>query len=403
MGLVNETKLEIASNGRSENISLQAAFSFGRFFLFTVFNCSFEHPRKRSHPLNRTPCIPRRSMLRLTSGVIATSLVSIPLSAQESEIDRPDSQRPDPEGTTERNSESDAGQDAEQEPRLHYTNPRMSRWKFGMVLKTPVTCANVFGTFVVPIAWPEQKITPVNQTIDGNVTGWEGRDLYSLAKQVAFQMRRVTAGSNVEISFEYEIERSRILVSDQTRDLLAPAKIKGGLRRFMGNSPNIDTSNGRVKKVSRELANRDFENAWDHVEQIYDFVRSEVNYVEGPIRKASDALKLGKGDCEDMTSLFVAICRNNRIPARMVWIPDHCYPEFYLEDKLGEGHWFPCQAAGTRQFGRMDEYRPILQKGDKFKVAEHRTPVRYVAEFFKCDRKGKRNPHPTFIRQQMDS
>ena len=104
-----------------------------------------------------------------------------------------------------------------------------------------------------------------------------------------------------------------------------------------------------------------------------------------------------------MTSLFVAICRNAKIPSRMVWIPGHCYPEFYLEDGQGEGHWFPCQAAGTRQFGEMDEYRPVLQKGDRFKVPEKRTPVRYVSEFFKCDRKGKSNPRPQFVREQVDA
>jgi hypothetical protein len=103
-----------------------------------------------------------------------------------------------------------------------------------------------------------------------------------------------------------------------------------------------------------------------------------------------------------MTSLFVALCRNARIPARMVWIPDHCYPEFYLEDGEGKGHWFPCQAAGTRQFGRMDEYRPVLQKGDRFKVPEKRQPQRYVAEFFKCDRTVKRDPRPEFIREMLD-
>ena len=103
-----------------------------------------------------------------------------------------------------------------------------------------------------------------------------------------------------------------------------------------------------------------------------------------------------------MTSLFVAICRSSRIPARMVWIPDHCYPEFYLEDTQGQGTWFPCQAAGTRQFGAMDEYRPVLQKGDRFKVAEKRQPVRYVAEFFRCVPQGKRDPRPLFVREVIE-
>ena len=98
----------------------------------------------------------------------------------------------------------------------------------------------------------------------------------------------------------------------------------------------------------------------------------------------------------------MAICRNLNIPARVVWIPDHCYPEFYLEDANGEGHWYPCQAAGTRQFGRMDETRPVLQKGDRFKVPEKKQPVRYVSEFFRCDRRGSGSPNPQFIRERID-
>ncbi len=154
----------------------------------------------------------------------------------------------------------------------------------------------------------------------------------------------------------------------------------------------------RIRNASRELAvtAMEAENDWQRVEQIYDYVREHVEYVEGSLKNASDALQGRTGDCEEMTSLFVALCRNARIPARMVWIPDHCYPEFYLEDAQGQGYWFPCQAAGTRQFGRMDEYRPVLQKGDRFKVPEKKVPVRYVSEFFRCDRKGKSDPRPNF-------
>ena len=65
-----------------------------------------------------------------------------------------------------------------------------------------------------------------------------------------------------------------------------------------------------------------------------------------------------------MSSLFVAICRADGIPARLVRVPGHCYPEFYLLDRDGKGRWFPCQAAGTRAFGGMPDPRPILQKGD---------------------------------------
>ncbi|TWU60830.1 Transglutaminase-like superfamily protein [Rubripirellula tenax] len=297
--------------------------------------------------------------------------------------------------------------DAASDTRLVYDAPQIQNWKIGLVLETPVTCSNVLATFVVPMDWPEQTVTLLNQNIDRNVTGWKTRDLPGGARQVVLQMARVTAGSTVEITFELAVSRSRILPPDKTDDLLIPSRPSRELRNSMGNSPNIDTSNARIKMAARDLEKVEVENDWERVEKIYDFVRENVEYVEGPIRNASDALKDGKGDCEDMTSLFVAMCRNSGIPARMVWIPDHCYPEFYLETPPSDGQpstgiWFPCQAAGTRQFGRMDEYRPVLQKGDRFKVPESSTQLRYVSEYFKCDRKGKGNPRPKFIRELID-
>ncbi len=291
--------------------------------------------------------------------------------------------------------------------RLTYDSPQTQNWKIGLTLNTPVTCTNVLATFVVPLDWPEQKVTLIGQTVDQGVTNWTTRELAGGARQVVVQMERVTAGSTVEISFDFAIERSRISPPEKTDDLVLPQRVPRELRVYMGNSPNIDTSNGRIRMAARELDAMESQNDWHRIEQIYDFVRDKVEYVEGPIRNASDALKDGRGDCEDMTSLFVALCRNNRIPARMVWIPDHCYPEFYMETPSvggndGQGIWFPCQAAGTRQFGRMDEYRPVLQKGDRFKVPESSSPQRYVSEFFRCDRVGKGNPRPTFTRDLID-
>ncbi len=91
-----------------------------------------------------------------------------------------------------------------------------------------------------------------------------------------------------------------------------------------------------------------------------------------------DALESGYGDCEELSSLFIAICRLHDIPARAVWVPGHTYPEFFMVDEEGEGHWFPCQAAGTYAFGTMNELRPILQKGDKFNVPAQSDPMRYL-------------------------
>ena len=81
------------------------------------------------------------------------------------------------------------------------------------------------------------------------------------------------------------------------------------------------------------------------------------------------AIDKGTGDCNQLTSTFVAICRASGIPARTVQIPSHCYPEFYLQDGNGKGHWYPAEASGSDDFGGIRTHAPIMQKGDNFKVA----------------------------------
>lgn len=285
---------------------------------------------------------------------------------------------------------------------LTFESPQIQRWRIGLVLSTPVTCTNAYATFPVPTQWPEQKVRVVSQNQDPAVRGWKIRELPGGVKQVLLEIPRITAGQTVELTFTFEVERSRILGPEDTAELKIPARVDRDMKLYLGNSPYIDASDGRIRKASQEIAAMEAESDWHKVENIYDYVRDNVEYVTSDLDTASAALRDGKSDCEGMTSLFIALCRNAKIPARMVWIPDHCYPEFYLEDAQGKGTWFPCEAAGTRQFGRMDEYRPVLQKGDRFKVPEDKTSVRYVSEFFKCDKHGKSNPKPVFVREQIE-
>ena len=172
--------------------------------------------------------------------------------------------------------------------------------------------------------------------------------------------------------------------------------------KFLAPSPYIESRHGKIRKLAREVI-KDKASAWEQVEAMYDWVRDNVEYENGPLKGALAALNDGNGDCEELTSLFIALCRANKIPARTVWIPGHCYPEFYLQDQQGVGHWFPCQAAGTRDFGSMPDFRPILQKGDNFRVPEKKKPQRYVAEFLKVNSvRGGGKPRVQFVRQLLD-
>jgi hypothetical protein len=177
----------------------------------------------------------------------------------------------------------------------------------------------------------------------------------------------------------------------------------------LGPSPYIESRHQKIISLAKELtaSSEDSESetsAWQTVEKIYDATRDRVKYVNGELKGAIRALNDGTGDCEELTSLFIALCRASKIPARTVWVDGHCYPEFYLEDDAGQGHWFPCQAAGTRDFGGIPETRPILQKGDNFKDPDRpRERQRYVSEFLKgAAVKGGGQPKVKFVREVVN-
>ena len=287
-------------------------------------------------------------------------------------------------------SKKDPSAETEASPGIQLFAPRKMEMQFGMrVNSNQNICSNLLATMPFPLNWPEQTVKVINSQIPPNVT-WQWRDLpigakqSALARQLVMKAAILSPNSQLNLLIDVEIEKSFINPPPDTTVFVIPKKVPQKMDMFLQSSPYIEIDLGEIRKVAKQIAADDPQNAWAQVEKLYDWVRDNMHYKNGKTRQIREALKDKTGDCEEMTGIFVALCRASKIPARCVWIPDHCYPEFYLEDPQGEGHWFPCQVAGERQFGQMHDYRPILQKGDKFKVPEDNAPLRYVPRFFTC-------------------
>lgn len=263
---------------------------------------------------------------------------------------------------------------------------RKMQMRFGLQFQSnDNNCKELYATIPFPRDWPEQKVTILEAELP-DFARYKERELSGGVKQLVLEVPALAAQQQIDVVVTVEIEKSFIKAPEDLASLVYPKKTlrDKDLVWSLGDSPYIDTKSRQVRAIAKEIKDKSPKNAWQHVEAIFDWVRDNIHYRNGTLRTTQEALKDKFGDCEEMSGLFVAICRASNIPARCVWIPEHCYPEFYLEDANGFGHWFPCQAAGDRQFGEMQEYRPILQKGDRFKVPEQNGLQRYVAEFFTC-------------------
>ena len=264
----------------------------------------------------------------------------------------------------------------------------VSKWRCGVVI-TAVggACSGLHGYVPVPKEWPEQQVRVAEEEISPQVAvGYES--IEGGAKIMTFKVANLESGHEAKAVITFEISRNQLLAPEKTDAYRIPEanKLRGDLHGYLGTSPKIETRDPKIRALAKEIG-ADKEKAWDHVEAIYDWVRKNVKYDKnGKLKGALAALRDKTGECEDMSSLFIAICRAAGIPARTVWVPNHCYAEFYLLDAKGAGCWFPCQLAGSRAFGCIPETRPILQKGDNFRpphAKSSRERQRYLAESLK--------------------
>jgi hypothetical protein len=276
---------------------------------------------------------------------------------------------------------------------IRLSSPQTMVMQFGLKISANDNmCSNLVATIPFPMDWPEQKLHVLDHSVPHQAQS-TFRDQPAGARQLLLNMSSLAPNNVAELLVKVEVEKSFIEAPQDTSCFRIPKVLSKELKYYMGNSPYIDCELLAIKKVAKAIAAESPSTAWENVEKLHDWVRENIEYKNGALRHIKESLKDKTGDCEEMTGIFVALCRASGIPARCVWIPDHCYPEFYLEDDDGVGHWFPCQAAGDRQFGQMHEYRPILQKGDRFKVPEENGQQRYVASFFTCKQRamGGRN------------
>ena len=283
---------------------------------------------------------------------------------------------------------------------IAFGNKKTVQWRVGVVIKAsngPMKSA--YATVPIPTQWPEQTVKVVNEDVSRGVKV-SHRNLGGV-RQMLVQSSGIAGGKTAKALFTLEITRREILAPKDPEVFEIPKTVPRNLKKFLNASPYIETRDSKIRSLAKGTV-KEHDSAWTKVEAIYDLVREKVEYREGKIKSAKQALKDGYGDCEELTSLFIAMCRSVKVPARMVWVPDHCYPEFYLQDDEEQGHWIPCQAAGTRAFGSMPEMRPILQKGDNFKVREKKANQRYVAEFVSAKPvRGSGAPSVSFIREYV--
>jgi hypothetical protein len=273
-------------------------------------------------------------------------------------------------------------------------------WKCGVQIRAlGGPCGGLFGTISVPTDWPEQTVRIHQEDITPNVKKVDYRMLAGGVKQMLIAVPQLPAGETARALITFEVERHSLKPPADPTIFVLPTKTPIAIKKYLAASPMIESNQSKIRKVAEELVEGKT-SAWEQVEALYDGVRERVKWENDNQKGALAALNDGKADKEDVTGLFVAMCRSLKIPARLVWIPDSLYAEFYLEDEDDNGYWIPCYVASEKkEFGFVSTHAPILQKGDNIKVPEKKEPQRFVAEFLTGKGGGGGRPEVEFVRR----
>ena len=305
------------------------------------------------------------------------------------------------------NSESEAKNNTSLKGPI-FSHPTRTKYRIGLSLEARPNgeCNDIFGSVPFPMDFPDQKVRLIEDECSEHIH-LRYRDLKEGGcRQLLIKIRTLYAGEKAEAIVTVELTRFDCAPPESPYEYLIPKPIPKEIKEYLHESPFIETGNSKIKKAAKTAASDD-DKPWRKAENILAFVRNNVKYKEAyqekPVRGALAALETGEGDCEDMSTLFIALCRNHGIPARTVRVPEHCWAEFYLEDDNKNGYWFPAQVAGTEPLGYLTDHRMILQKGDAYRVPESpRETSRYVQELFigKVKQSGA-DPIHKFIREEI--
>jgi hypothetical protein len=276
------------------------------------------------------------------------------------------------------------------------------RLKRGVMVKAGGNLFRAVATVPVPADWPEQQVRIVAEEVSPSVRNLTYRTITGGGgvKQMVVEIPQLPAGQVAKALVTFEITRRALEPPADTSIYSIPKKLSRDLLLDVGPSPYIESRHPKIIAAARQAIG-EHETDWQKVEALYDWTRENVAYTNGELKGAVRALIDKQGYTDELTGVFIALCRVHKIPARTVFVPGHCYAEFYLEDDEGQGHWFACEVAGDRSFGGITNMQPILQKGDNFKNPENpKERLRWLKEYFHAAGRGG-SPQVKFVSEPV--
>ena len=261
-----------------------------------------------------------------------------------------------------------------------FSNPVQQKWRVGVVLITGSNPAKEVFTYIpIPKEWPEQTVTTFDEQIPVEFAVQKTDELDGLNRLI-LRGRLLPAKKKIVALQTFMVTTNRVNSPPDTTIFSVPDSKDKLVKQFTASGSDISYRNNTLRKQAEELFEPEG-TAWEKVERIFDWVRDNIDQSEDEPYGTVTTFAKKAGSPEDVVGLFIAMCRANKVPARMVFVDGSQYAEFMLADPAGKLHWFPCDIVGIRAFGKIVEPKVILQKGDNIRVPGVKGKKKFVAAY----------------------
>lgn len=277
-----------------------------------------------------------------------------------------------------------------------YLEPRRYSLKVGIELTGRGSGGEIKATTTVPVECPEQKIE--GEQIEVRGCRARVRQLGPHARQLCLYAPQISRGQVVSAVANYKLTSYKQYHHYGRDQFPAQQSVPAEVGRpYLGDSPGIQTRSREVRRLLSEIRGK-ATHPWDLAQKFAAWIPRNIKPQVGPYTSVTAAIQNRRGDCEEMAGVFVALCRAGGIPARLVWIPNHTWAEFYLADGDGKGHWIPAHTACYFWFGWTGVHELVLQKGDRIRVPEHRRLYRLLEDWMQW---GGTRPEVRYLAELM--
>ena len=248
-----------------------------------------------------------------------------------------------------------------------YLEPRQFDLSVGIELQGQGNATQLKATTPVPAECPEQKID--SEKVETKDCEAEVRDVAPYARQLVLAAGEIAAGQVISATVHFKLTLFKQYLGFQRDQFPQKQSAPSDVRRdYLGDSPGIQTRTPEIRQVHAKLKGQK-DHPWDLAKKIADWIMHSIRPQIQPYSGVTAALDNLRGDCAEMSAVFVALCRAAEIPARLVWVPNHNWAEFCLLDEQGKEQWIPAHTACYFWFGWTGVHELVIQKGDRLRGA----------------------------------